>query len=171
MKRCSRCRGEKDGSEFGKNRAHADGLQNQCKLCQRQSRRDSYARNAKRELEAVKRHRRTRPAWLKVHLNKTGIKLGNRLRARLYQAIKKAARAGSAVRDLGCSIKELRAHLEARFQPGMSWENWSPTGWHIDHIRPLASFDLTQRDQLLLACHYTNLQPLWAPENVRKGAS
>lgn len=51
----------------------------------------------------------------------------------------------------------------------MTWKNWSPTGWHIDHKIPLAFFDLTDRKQLLKACHYTNLQPLWSNENIRKG--
>lgn len=52
----------------------------------------------------------------------------------------------------------------------MTWDNWAPKGWHVDHIIPLSSFDLTNRDQLLAACHYTNLQPLWAKENLQKGA-
>jgi hypothetical protein len=60
-------------------------------------------------------------------------------------------------------------HLESKFQYGMNWDNWSFEGWHIDHIVPLASFDLTDRKQLLLACHYTNLQPLWAIDNFSKG--
>lgn len=63
---------------------------------------------------------------------------------------------------------ELRAHLEAQFQAGMSWDNYGE--WHIDHIKPLASFDLEDTDQLKLACHYTNLQPLWAKDNLSKGA-
>jgi hypothetical protein len=52
----------------------------------------------------------------------------------------------------------------------MSWENWSRNGWHIDHIVPLDSFDLTNPDQVKTACNYTNLQPLWAADNIRKGA-
>ncbi len=48
------------------------------------------------------------------------------------------------------------------------WDNWSHTGWHIDHIIPLASFDLNDRQQFLEATHYTNLQPLWMEDNMRK---
>lgn len=60
------------------------------------------------------------------------------------------------------------AHLEAQFAPGMTWENRGE--WHVDHIRPLASFDLTDPEQLRTASHYTNLQPLWASDNLAKGA-
>jgi hypothetical protein len=52
----------------------------------------------------------------------------------------------------------------------MTWENWAHRGWHLDHIRPLASFDLTDESQLKEAIHYTNLQPLWAEDNIRKHA-
>ncbi len=92
------------------------------------------------------------------------------LRRRLHHALKGNAKTGSAVRDLGCSIDELKLHLESKFKPGMTWENHSLLGWHIDHIKPLASFDLTNRDELLKAIHYTNLQPLWAEENMKKGS-
>lgn len=90
------------------------------------------------------------------------------LRCRLRTALNKKYKAGSAVKDLGCSIAELKTYLESKFQAGMSWENHSQTGWHIDHIRPLSSFNLTDRDQFLQACHYTNLQPLWAKDNLTK---
>ena len=96
-------------------------------------------------------------------------KLSRRLRNRLYCALQGNFKNGSAVKDLGCSIDELKTHLESKFQSGMTWDNWSFEGWHIDHIKPLASFDLTDRKQLLLACHYTNLQPLWAIDNLSKG--
>jgi hypothetical protein len=97
-------------------------------------------------------------------------RLASNLRRRLRDAVSSSSRSGSAVRDLGCTIPELKAHLERQFQPGMTWDNWSPTVWHIDHKRPLASFDLTDREQFLKACHYTNLQPLWAEQNLAKGA-
>lgn len=93
-------------------------------------------------------------------------RIKNSLRTRLRLALLTKQKTGSAVRDLGCSISEFKIHLENQFQEGMSWENYGE--WHIDHIRPLSSFDLSDREQLLVACHYTNLQPLWAADNLSK---
>jgi len=95
-------------------------------------------------------------------------KLRSCLRCRFNSAIKMNLKTGSAIKDLGCSIDELKIYLESKFQEGMSWDNWALQGWHIDHIKPLSSFDLTDRNQLLQACHYTNLQPLWAKDNMAK---
>jgi hypothetical protein len=99
-----------------------------------------------------------------------GFKISHNLRSRIFAAIKNGYKSGSAVKDLGCSIPKLKAYLESKFQKGMTWQNWSKTGWHIDHILPLTSFDLTNRKEFLKACHYTNLQPMWAEENIRKGS-
>jgi hypothetical protein len=52
----------------------------------------------------------------------------------------------------------------------MSWDNYGVNGWHVDHIRPLSSFYLTDNNQLEIACHYTNMQPLWGKDNIKKGA-
>ena len=71
---------------------------------------------------------------------------------------------------IGCTWEQLKVHMESQFKPGMTWRNHSKFGWHIDHIRPLSSFDLTQPDQMEKAMHYTNLQPLWWRENVSKSA-
>ncbi len=95
-------------------------------------------------------------------------KLSCNLRTRLVGAIKNNQKAGSAVKDLGCAVAELKKHLEAKFQEGMSWDNWTTDGWHIDHIIPLSKFDLTNRKEFLEACHFTNLQPLWAVDNFKK---
>jgi hypothetical protein len=97
-------------------------------------------------------------------------KLGAYLRNRINKAIENNQKSGSAVRDLGCSISELKEYLESLFQEGMSWENHRPSGWHIDHIIPLSSFNLKDREQFLKACHYTNLQPLWVKDNLKKNA-
>lgn len=95
--------------------------------------------------------------------------LARRLRTRVRLAIKSNAKGGSAVRDLGCSIPTFKEYIEKQFKPGMTWENWTYSGWHLDHIKPLCSFDLTDREQFLEAVNYKNLQPLWAKENIVKG--
>ncbi|TPL42604.1 hypothetical protein [Mesorhizobium sp. B2-4-5] len=97
-------------------------------------------------------------------------KIAHRLRVRLRRVLGGQYKNGSAVSDLGCSIPEFKTYIEAKFLPGMSWENWAFDTWHLDHIKPLASFDLTDRAQFLQACHYTNMQPLWALDNMKKGA-
>jgi hypothetical protein len=98
-------------------------------------------------------------------------RLGINLRVRLNMALKNDQKAGSAVDDLGCTVEGLREHLESKFKPGMTWENWGlgEGKWHIDHIVPLSAFDLSDRQHLLLACNYLNLQPLWQKENLSKG--
>lgn len=87
-------------------------------------------------------------------------------------AVKYGVKAGSAVRDLGCTIQEFRSYVEAFWEPGMTWANWGkgPGTWQLDHRRPLASFDLADRAQLLRACHFLNLQPLWHEEHIKKTA-
>jgi len=95
-------------------------------------------------------------------------KLAFTLRSRLRSAIRFNYKAGSAVRDLGCSVEEFKTYIEDQFQEGMSWENHGE--WHLDHIIPLSAFDLTNRDEFLIACHFTNYQPLWATDNIRKGS-
>jgi hypothetical protein len=109
------------------------------------------------------RARETRRKRYPIDVN---FRLKRLLRSRLYRYTKKGDRIGSAVKNLGCSVDELKIHLEKQFLDGMSWSNHGE--WHIDHIKPLAKFDLKDKKQLLIACHYTNLQPLWAKENIIK---
>jgi hypothetical protein len=92
------------------------------------------------------------------------------LRCRVHCALLRtsASRAFSNRELMGCSAQQLRNHLEAQFTDGMSWGNYGLKGWHIDHIRPCASFDLTDPEQQRQCFHYTNLQPLWAADNIRK---
>lgn len=104
------------------------------------------------------------------YLSKVQNKLALSLRTRVKIAVKSNAKAGSAVRDLGCTIPELKALLESKFKSGMTWKNWSLHGWHLEHIVPLHKFDLTERTQFLKACHFSNLQPMWATEHYKKSA-
>lgn len=96
--------------------------------------------------------------------------LRERLRATLRCAMRRqfARKSGRTFDLVGCTPTELRAHIESLFVAGMSWDNRHL--WHVDHKRPLASFDLRDPDQQRAAFHYSNLQPLWSEENRRKGA-
>lgn len=124
-------------------------------------------------LSSNRRFKKNNPEKIRAYEQKalTNIqhKLRRALRSRLRQALKKTYRSGSAVADLGCSIEFLKIHLENSFSGEMTWDNYGAV-WHIDHIKPLASFDLTDRSQFLTAVHYTNLQPLLAADNLSKGA-
>ena len=72
------------------------------------------------------------------------------------------------IKILGCSIEDFKKHIESKFVSGMNWENHNAKGWHIDHIRPCASFNLINPEHQRQCFHYTNLQPLWWNENIAK---
>lgn len=90
------------------------------------------------------------------------------MRRRLGHAVKAAgAKKSCGTMELcGCDGKFLAKHLECLFQPGMTWENYGK--WHVDHIRPCSAFDLSIPEQQKECFHYTNLQPLWASDNLKK---
>jgi hypothetical protein len=92
--------------------------------------------------------------------------LSERLRDRLRKAIKGNYKSGSAVSDLGCSIGEFKLYIENQFEEGMTWNNYGK--WHLDHVIPLSSFDLTNRMEFLEACNWLNIRPLWAIDNLRR---
>lgn len=98
-----------------------------------------------------------------------GQRLKKRLMVRIWMAMKRqAVNANGTFAVVGCSIDHLRAHLESKFEAGMTWDNYGE--WHVDHIRPCASFDLIDPKQLAECFNWSNLQPLWAKENISKGA-
>jgi len=103
------------------------------------------------------------------NLRKTDIqyRLGKNLRRRLKLALEGNFKAGSAVRDLGCTIEFLIAYLQDKFYGKISWDNYG-TYWEIDHVKALWKFDLTQRSEFLNAVNFTNLQPLTKPDHKKK---
>jgi hypothetical protein len=119
--------------------------------------------------------------WRKLHKNfirnrerelrKSNIQFRLRciFRNRIRQALKNNKKSNSTINLLGCSIRKAKKYLESKFQPGMSWDNYGYYGWHIDHIRPCASFDLSKPEEQKACFHYSNLQPLWWYDNLRKG--
>ena len=123
---------------------------------------------AKRKINRLKQNENARRRTKEREIGDINFKLKRRLRHRLYLAIKKEFKKGSAIEYLGCSMKNFKEYIASKFQPNMSWENYGD--WHIDHIKPCASFDLRDFEQQKVCFHYSNLQPLWAEDNLSKGA-
>jgi hypothetical protein len=118
---------------------------------------NNYAKHGDKQIARKKFRYQTDPIY----------RIRHTLRNRLNCAIDRQWKSGSAIENLGCSIEKLKKYLESKFQPGMTWDNHGK--WHIDHIIPLSKFDLTDLVQLKKACHFNNLQPLWAEDNIKKG--
>ena len=95
-----------------------------------------------------------------------GYKLRVLVHCRLKAVVKGKFKSKTIPKLCGTSIDKLKRHIESKFLPGMSWDNHGD--WHIDHIKPCASFNLTDEAQLLECFNYKNLQPLWAEDNLRK---
>jgi hypothetical protein len=89
------------------------------------------------------------------------------LRKRLWSAVKRNTKSAPTKELLGCTSEELKIHLENKFTDGMNWDNYGK--WHIDHIIPCCSFDMGSSDKQKECFHFSNLQPLWALDNLIKG--
>jgi hypothetical protein len=119
----------------------------------------------------VERHKaKANERYKKRYRTDPQFKIAVALRKRVVLALKTRgiSKSRSLLELLGCSIPALKEHLENQFRAGMSWANHGK--WHVDHIRPCAAFDLTRVEEQKLCFHYSNLQPLWAEENMRKSA-
>jgi hypothetical protein len=178
---CGTCRLLKPLAMFAKDATTPSGRRSRCKSCDSTAAQIYYDRHREKRIAAA-------AAWNKANPERrqdiekrkrrrdVSYRLACYLRSRISGALRRQLRGesvtgkrlASAVRDLGCTITELMRHLESKFQPGMSWQNMGE--WHVDHIRPLASFDLTDILHCKAACHFTNLQPLWGPDNLAKGS-
>lgn len=115
----------------------------------------------------------------KVNLNKKRVEyrkscpirnLSFLLRLRISKALKRkdVNLKNDLINILGVDIVGCRNHIESKFDERMSWNNHGPKTWHIDHIVPLSS--AKNEEELLKLCHYTNLQPLWWSDNLKKGS-
>lgn len=119
-----------------------------------------------------KYHREHQKEWIRKRMdNDLNYKIKRRLRDRLRMALKNCAgkKAYKTMELLGCNIEFFKNYIALQFQDGMSWDNYGYKTWHIDHIIPCNSFDLTDPEQQKKCFHYTNLQPLWAKDNLLKG--
>jgi hypothetical protein len=158
-KQCCKCKKWNPLTDFNKCKSHWDNLRIECKTCLQKWRKNNrYILN-----ENHKKYEKERK------IKDPNFKLIKTLRSRLLSAInrKNSKKLGTTIELTGCSIQELKTHLESKFKEGMTWQNHGK--WHIDHIRPCSSFNLTDKIEQQKCFHYTNLQPLWANENLSKG--
>lgn len=125
----------------------------------RKKQREYYLRDKKRRWAYQKNKKQTEPEY------RLACNLRNRLRGVLRQqgSISKKSKTYEYV---GCSKIQLKTHLESLFSEGMTWNNYGE--WHVDHIQPLSKFNLLSEEGIHKAMHYTNLQPLWAYDNIIK---
>ena len=134
---------------------------------------DRARRNASRKKRNEKRKAENPEAWRKRQREKKRRKRANprnrvagNLRRRIRIALNVQYCSEHTAELLGCSSEEFRHHLEAGFTDGMTWDNYGE--WHIDHIVPCAKFDLTQESHRRRCFHWSNMQPLWAHDNLSK---
>ena len=116
----------------------------------------------------VKQRRKER--WKERYNTDPNFKIECILRARLYDALKTKGiyKTQSALSLVGCHISEFKVYIESLWQLGMTWENYSHNTWHIDHIKPCNTFDLTDAEQQKKCFHYSNLRPLMASDNLSR---
>jgi hypothetical protein len=191
IKKCNKCGEIRNFSEYNKDCSKKDGHRNICKLCVK----EKYLQNRDYEIQRSKDYQeKNREKVLKqklIHAKKYFIKnhdkikeyqknyKKNRLkndplfrlsinissRIRGYLKINNITKKNTTFDIVGCNPHELKTHLEKNFIGNMSWENYGE--WHIDHIIPLSS--ASNEEELYKLCHFTNLQPLWAEDNLKKG--
>lgn len=129
-----------------------------------------YREENKAKLKALRDENRARTAAYAVErrIKDPQFAISSRLRARIRSALGNKKKKLHTVDLLGCNVSEFMLHIQKQFKPGMNWNNRSL--WHIDHILPCSSFDMTNETHVRQCFHFTNMQPLWASENMAKGS-
>ena len=187
---CNNCGQEKPltSEYFYKDKRYKDGLINQCKVCCKEKSKKYRKENSEKISERQKkwteknkqyikeyysewykenRDRKIKQVYLndrKKYHNDTFYKMKKIIRSRIADKIKYKSMKSSDI--LGCDWETFKKHLESQFQEGMTWDNHGINGWHYDHIIPISS--AKTEEELIKLNHYTNFQPLWAQDNIRK---
>lgn len=181
LKTCVECKVRKEKTYFSKNKRKPDGLDSYCKECTNIRTSNHYKLNKNNILSRHRNYNKTNRIknsltklnyYHTVLSNDPQYRIMHSLRERTRIALKrrKTLKTNKTLELIGCSKEFLRNYLESKFTEGMNWDNYGNGDgkWCIDHIRPCASFDLTDPEQQKICFHYTNLQPLWWIDNLLK---
>lgn len=177
-RRCTKCSTIKSFEEFSPQKTGFMGIKAQCRECDKKYDRKYQEKTnvrAKRDkTQKVKDYRKqyikkNKDWWKKYEREYRSsrkqedmfFKIKSNLSSRLSDLIKNRITGQKTIELLGCGKDVFLQHLESQFTGGMTWDNYGLKGWHVDHITPLSSFDLTIEEEVKKACHYINLQPLW----------
>jgi len=157
----------RDSHKEQQKRSHADWLLRNKEKKNAQNR-EWYYNNKEKKMAQNKKWRKEKS------ITNPSFRIAKNLRQRVSRVVKKVYKSAPTLSLLGCSLEELTKHFESLFTEGMSWDNYgNPNGdhsnsWHIDHIKPCSLFDLTQEEEQRKCFHYSNLQPLWGIDNMKK---
>jgi hypothetical protein len=195
MKKCIKCLVEQDIKNFVV-RSDTGKTRNECTTCQK-SFQHSYRENNREKAKIttkkwrqdnLEQSRQNVRRWRKENIeyarrkereykknrikNDPIYKITCCLRGRIIRVLNGKNKSDRTIKLIGCSPEQLKIHLESKFLPGMTWENhgFGNDKWHVDHIKPCRSFDLSESEQQRQCFNYKNLQPLWQFENLSKGA-
>lgn len=193
MKKCRICHTEKPFDQFHKCKQLKDGHDNRCKPCKKAASQKYYLENKDKIIAKTIEYYHTNKEWLnpirkkwrkenhkdimeqkRIYMNKrrsesVEFRMLENIRRRVNSFLKAEDKSDRTMELVGCDMETFRAHIESLFTEGMSWDNYGMHGWHLDHVTPCASFDLSDPEQQKRCFHYTNTQPLWALDNLIKG--
>ena len=188
MKYCTVCKENKLDSDFYYRSDKPYLLQSHCKKCILEKRRNyqkkniEYFKEKDRKYSKINRYKKLiylknwqqsnrdyiNAKFKEKHNNNLNFKMSNNIRTRIRNALKRNSKSSSSFDLIGCDLSYLKHHLESKFTNGMSWENYGD--WQIDHKIPCSFFDLSNEENQKLCFHYSNLQPLWKEDNLRKSS-
>jgi len=177
---------EKELKEFHKDKKGKYGVRSQCNSCRAERHKECYPKNKEQIKEYYERNKETILRQQKEYRTSNKVSERRKKHQRKYERERRQNdpvyrmisnyrcrtshtyknKVKSTIELLGCTGIELANHLEKQFQEGMTHDNYGE--WHIDHIKPIASFDLSNPQEAEKCFHYTNLQPLWAEDNLSK---
>lgn len=160
---------EKENKRLRRLRNKGTNKEEKRKIYTQEQRREMYLKR-RQNPEWVENNRKIKAQFEREKRKNLYKRLENQIRCRTAIAMKGGSKIGKYEQYIGCSTEDLKKYLENKFKPGMTWGNWGRGGWHIDHILPVSSFNLSDPDQFFKAFHFTNLQPLWEKENLSKGS-